>query len=113
MFIRSEKYYFSVMTMFTHISYLIYDFTNLLLHCTYYIQLAEGGQNFKISNFGSKYVEVADYLLWGDKSLNHFEIYVMYQMYHVYILNTVKPANGGTSIKQSPVLKGHLFVVLS
>jgi hypothetical protein len=29
------------------------------------------------------------------------------------IYTTVKPAHAGTSIKQSPVLKGHLFLVLS
>ena len=27
--------------------------------------------------------------------------------------NTVKPAHAVTSIKQSPVLKGHIFVILS
>jgi hypothetical protein len=28
-------------------------------------------------------------------------------------INTVKPAHVTTSIKQSPVLKGHFFIVLS
>ena len=31
----------------------------------------------------------------------------------VHMQYTVKPAHAVTSIKQSPVLKGHLFVVLS
>ena len=30
-----------------------------------------------------------------------------------YVLNTVKAAYEVTSIKQSPVLKGHIFLVLS
>ena len=30
-----------------------------------------------------------------------------------FIKDTVKPAHAVTSIKQSPVLKGHIFLVLS
>ena len=30
-----------------------------------------------------------------------------------HVLNTVKPAHGVTSIKQSPVFKHHIFLVLS
>jgi hypothetical protein len=29
------------------------------------------------------------------------------------VMNTLKPAHAVTSIKQSPVLKGHIFLVLS
>jgi hypothetical protein len=31
----------------------------------------------------------------------------------IYIISTVKPAHAVTSIKQSPALRGHLFLVLS
>ena len=35
------------------------------------------------------------------------------EIQYYQMLSTVKPAHEVTSIKQSPVLKGHLFLVLS
>jgi len=47
--------------------------------------------------------------MYGSSRLSHPPLLV----YYCQVPYTVKPANVVTSIKQSPVLKGHLFVVLS
>jgi len=40
-------------------------------------------------------------------------IHSTYGKLYFHILNTVKPNHKVTSIKQSPVLRGHLFLVMS
>ena len=53
------------------------------------------------------------WMTWGDRAINIFQMYLLNGACENIKAYSVKPAHVVTSIKQSPVLKGHIFLVLS